>query len=370
MKKTFKYRIKLGKETEDNMNIWLGLCCDLYNTALEQKINLWKKEKKSISYFDQKKQLPKLKKDFPEFKQVGSQVLQDVIIRLDRSYQAFFRRVKKGETPGFPRFRGKDRYDSFTLTQAGWKFVDEKHMEIKNIGRFRVSLHRPIEGDVKTVTVKRTFSGKWYILFSCDNVPKRLLPKTNNKIGIDVGCESFLTTSNGEKIGNPRFLNKSQELLCERQRKLSLKKKGSNRRKKAKIMLAKIHEKIYNQRRNFHFKVALDLVRNNDIICIEKMNSCKTFRSLNRSMRDVAWFAFFDTLNFKAEEAGRLVVKVPSKITSQMCSQCGELVPKDLRVRTHSCTHCGLIMDRDVNAAKNILRLGTSLQDLPVLRSP
>ena len=212
------------------------------------------------------------------------------------------------------------------------------------------------------VTITKTLTNKWFVCFSCDNVPQKLLPKMNKSIGIDVGCESFLTTSDGVKIANPRFLKQSEEKLKRQQSALSRKKKGSNRRKKAKLLVAKTHEKIANQRRDFQFKVVNLLVKNHDTICIEDLKSWNSFRSMNKSMRDVSWFQFFNILLFKAAEAGREVIKVPAGRTSQICSSCGKEVPKDLSVRTHNCPYCHLVIDRDVNAALNILRLGMSLQ--------
>ena len=253
------------------------------------------------------------------------------------------------------------RIYSFTLKQAGWKFEGNR-FTIPKIGVFKIILHRPIQGNIKTVTIRKSHSNKWYACFSCDNVPTKLLPKTGKIIGIDMGCESFLTDSNGNKINNPRFLNKSQEILKTRQQSLSIKKRDSNRKGKARILVAKIYEKIHNQRKDFHFKMANRLVGNNDIICIEKLRIWKTFRNLNKSMRDVAWFNFFNILRFKAEEAGKEVIEVNPRGTSQICSSCNREVPKDLATRVHNCS-CGLNIDRDFNSAINILRLGASLQN-------
>jgi len=362
MKKTFKYRAKINKQSEANAKQWLDLCRYLYNSCLEQRINSYKTTGKGITANQQMVQLPPLKTKQVEYKQVNSQTLQDVVQRLDKAYKAFFRRVKSGEEePGFPRFKGRHRYDSFTLKQTGWT-LNSNRLHIKNIGTFKLRLSRPIEGDIKTVNIRRSVTGKWFVAFSCDNVQDNPLPKTGKKIGIDVGCISFLTDSNGNKIDNPRFLKKSQELLTKHQQALARKKRGSNRRKKARQLVAKTHETIKNQRRDFHFKTANQLIKNNDVIYIENMSSWITeYRRLNKSMRDVAWFGFFDILYHKAEDAGRIIVKVPAKNTSQKCSSCGQIVEKDLSVRIHNCP-CGLIIDRDFNAALNIIRDGQSLQ--------
>jgi len=365
MRKNFKYRLKSNLETFQKAENWLSLCRQLYNNCLAERRDAYRLEKKSISQFEQKRKLPELKRTFPEFKQINSQTLQDVIERLDRAFQGFFRRVKAKQKAGLPRFKGKNRYDSFTLKQHGWKLKEKDGcLEIKNIGRFRIKLHRPIEGIIKTLTIQRKQTGKWFAIFSCDNVPEKLFPKTGKEIGIDMGCESFLTDSNGNKIENPRFFKKSQDILVMRQQRLSRRLKGSNRRNKARLLVAKIQEKIANQRKDFHFKVANKLIRENDKIYIEKLNSFKTWRNLNRSLRDVSWFQFFSILKAKAEEAGRQIVEVLAKNTSQICSRCGAMVPKELSVRIHKCS-CGLTIDRDWNSALNILRLGASLQALP-----
>lgn len=363
MKKTFQYRIKANIQTEQKAEKWLSLCCQLYNDCLNERIIAYKERKKSISQYDQMKRLPQLKRTFPDFKQINSQTLQDVIQRLDKTYQGFFRRVKNKEKAGFPRFKGQNRYDSFTLKQTGWKLRD-KYLEIKNIGRFKIFLSRPIEGDIKTITIRRTLTNHWFVSLSCDNIPQKLLPKTGKEIGIDMGCESFLTDSNGQKIDNPRFFKNSQDILTMRQQILSQKIKGSHRRSKAKLLVAKIHEKIFNQRKDFHFKIANQLIKENDKIYIEKLKNWKTFKGLNKSMRDAAWFQFFNILRFKAAEAGREVIEVPAENTSQLCSKCGQIVQKDLSVRIHKCS-CGLKIDRDWNAALNIFRFGQNLRVIP-----
>jgi putative transposase len=229
------------------------------------------------------------------------------------------------------------------------------------MGRFKIKLSRPIEGEIKEVSLIRQPENKWFIAFVCGDIQPKLLPKTKKVIGIDVGCESFLTDSNGCKIENPRFFKHSQDKLKKQQQFLAHKKRGSNRRKIAKHLIAKTHEKIFNQRKDFHYKVASELLKNNDVICIEKLKSWNTHRNLNKSMRDVAWFKFFGILKAKAEEAGRKIIEVPAKNTSKICSSCGQIVQKDLSVRVHSC-NCGLVIDRDFNSALNILRLGQSLR--------
>jgi len=363
MKKTFQYRIKSNQETYQKAEKWLSLCRQLYNDCLNERVIAYKENKKSISQYDQMRRLPQLKKVFSGFKQVNSQTLQDVIQRLDKAYQGFFRRVKNKEKAGFPRFKGQNRYDSFTLKQTGWK-LDNEHLDIKNVGKFKILYSRPIEGDIKTITIRRSPSDKWFVSFSCNNVPQKLLPKTKKEIAIDMGCQSFLTDSNGRKVDNPRFFKKSEDILTMRQQRLSQRKLGSERRNKARLLVVKIHQKIFNQRQDFHFKTANNLIKENDKIYIEKLKNWKTFKGLNRSMRDAAWFQFFNILRFKAAEASREVIEIPAQNTSQLCSKCGQLVEKDLSVRVHKCP-CGLEIARDWNAALNILRFGQSLRLIP-----
>lgn len=366
MRKTFLYRARINREAEANCNQWIELCRTLYNLALEQRIYAYRQQKKAVSAYAQMAQLPEFKREFPEFKTVGSQVLQDVLARLDKAYKAFFRRCKQNNgKAGFPRFRGRDSYNSFTLKQAGWK-RDGRYLYVKGLGRFKLFFSRPIEGVIKTITISRRPSGKWFVAFSCDKAPINPLPKTGGSVGIDVGCESFLTDSNGDKVENPRWLDKSQSLLEFRQQTLSRKTRGSSRRRKARVQVARLHEKIANQRRDFHFKTALKLVRENDAICIEKMNGWSTdWRKLNRSMRDVAWFGFFSILKAKATEAAREIVEVPARNTSRTCSGCGYVQDMPLEQREFRCLACSLVLHRDHNAALNIFRAGQALRAIP-----
>jgi len=286
-----------------------------------------------------------------------------VIKRLAFAYDAFFRRIKRNEKPGFPRFKGKNRYDSFTLRQTGWK-LNGRYLVIRNIGTFKLRLSRLIEGNIKTVTIRRNSTSKWYVSFACENVPTKTLPESQSIIGIDVGLENFATLSNSSTIENPRYFKNGHDILRKRQQSLSRKVKGSNRRNKARILVAKAHEKVKNQRRDFRYKTATTLLREYGTVCIEDMKSWNGFKNLNKSMRDASWFEFFNILCFKAEDAGRTVIKVPARGTSQLCSQCGARVPKDLSVRIHSCPHCGLTIHRDYNSALNILQAGQASHSL------
>lgn len=256
MRKTYLYKAKINKHTETNCNQWLNICRMLYNLALEQRISIYRQHGKSISAIVQKNQLPELKDAFPEFATVGSQALQDVIERLNRAFKAFYQRVKqRNGKHGFPRFKSRNRYDSFTLKQTGWR-LEGRYLYIKNIGRFKLFLSRPIDGDIKTVTIRRSSAGGWFVAFSCDNVLIKEYSETTHQIGIDVGVKSFCVDSDGNQIQNPKCLEQSLKFLKKRQRSLSRKKKGSGRRNNARILVAKCHEKIANQRKDFLHKTA------------------------------------------------------------------------------------------------------------------
>ena len=327
----------------------------------------WRQWRESLTGYDQKYELPAFKKEYPEFKRVSSQTLYDVVDRVHRAYQSFFSRIRRGESPGFPRFKNRDRYHSFTLQQNGWK-LEGRNLHITNVGRFKLFLSRPIQGRIKTVTVSRSSTGKWFVLFSCDDVPVTILPKTEKQeVGLDVGLTSFLTDSEGNKVENPRFFRESEKKLRRAQRKLSRRKRGSRRRARARQQVALVHEKITNQRKDFMNKVALTYLILYQTIYVEKLqiqNMVKN-NNLSKSISDASWGMFFQILKVKAEGAGRRVVEVNPRNTSQDCSGCGAYVPKKLSVRVHRCPACGLVMDRDENSAVNlVLRGRASLVDV------
>ena len=353
----------MSPSVERNAFNWLKLCRQLYNAALAQRIDAYKRCGKGLSRYIQDKELPNLKVELPEYKNVDAQTLQDVLEKLDKTYQSFFRRIKRGEKAGFPRFKGRDRYNSFKLKQTSWSLTVNK-LTIRNIGTLKLFLSRPILGDIKTVTVKYTSEG-WFVSFSCDNVPRNVLPAIDKEVGIDVGLKVFIADSDGSFVDNPRFFRESEKELRRKQRSLSRKKLRSNRRQKAKRQVQRVHAKIKNQRDDFIKKLAKKYVDNNGIIYVEKLKIVNMVKNkyLSKSISDASWNMFKQWLTFKAEEAGREVIAVNPKNTSQMCL-CGEMVKKSLAVRTHKCPHCGLVMDRDTLAAKNILRFGQNLQAL------
>jgi putative transposase len=366
VRKTFKYKLNPTPEQEQGIEFVLRRCCELYNAALQERREAWQQCGVSVTRAGQSAQLPDVKAVRPDYQGIHSQVLQDVLTRLDRAFQAFFRRVKAGETPGYPRFQGANRYTSFTYKQFGnGATLDNGFLVLSKIGRIAVRWSRPIEGTPKTVTISREADG-WYVCFSCAEVPVQPLPPTGQETGIDVGLTSFATLSNGVHIFNPRWYRKAERRLKTAQRRVSRRKKGSQRRRKAVTLLAKAHLTVQRQRQDFHHKTALKLVQQHDTIYLEDLQVANMVRNhrLAKSISDASWAQFRAILEAKAADAGRRVVAVPPAYTSQDCSGCGRRVLKSLSMRSHICPTpaCGLVLDRDENAAKNIERAGQALR--------
>ncbi len=362
VRKTYKEKLRPTPAHERALGDVLGRCRDLYNTALEQRITAWQRCHVSVSRFSQETELKAIRAEFPEYAAIHSHILQDVLARLDKTYQAFFRRVQRGEKAGFPRFKSRNRFHSFTFKEYGnGARLDNGFLVLSKIGRISVHWSRPIVGTPKTVTISQEADG-WYVAISCAEVPVKPLPPTGQETAIDLGIESFATRADGEHIFNSRCYRKAEAYLRRCQRRVSRRKKGSHRRRKAVALLAKAHQHIRNQRRDFHHQEARKLVRQYDVIYHEdlRVRNMVQNHSLAKSISDAGWSAFLIILTFKAASAGKRVQAVNPAYTSQRCSGplCGALVYKGLSVRWHSCPECGTSLHRDHNAAKNILRLG------------
>ena len=266
VRKTYKFKLKPTPEQERLLDRALLLCRQVYNAAIAERRDAWGKCGVAVGYYQQKAELPGIKAEMPEYGEVHSQVLQDVVQRVDRAFQAFFRRVKAGEMPGYPRFHGRNRYNSLTYPQFGnGAILDNGFLVLLKIGRLAVRWSRPMEGMPKTVTIRREADG-WYVAISCADVPAHPLPATGQETGIDLGLEAFATTSDGTRIFHPGWYRQAERRLKTAQRRVSRRKKGSNRRRKAVTMLAKAHLKVKRQRQDFHHKTALQLVQTNDTI--------------------------------------------------------------------------------------------------------
>ena len=369
MLKSFKYRIYPTKSQRSRMERTLDLCRWVYNQTLAYRKDAWEKEGRSTSKYETHNLLPEWKVEKPELIEVHSQVLQNVQERVEMAFKAFFRRVKSGEKPGYPRFRGRRWYDSFTYPQSGFKLLCGK-LRLSKVGDVKIKLHRPIEGKIKRLTIRRTSTGKWFACFSVEiDDPPKPPWKDGLMVGIDVGLESFATLSNGEMIDNPRFFRSEEKALAKAQRRLSLCEKGTPDRMKALKVVQRIHERIANKRYYFAHQVSHDLIERFGLIAIEDLSITKMLKNhcLAKSISDAAWRMLVTITSYKAESAGSIVVLVDPRNTSQLCSRCGLKVKKSLSDRVHECPQCGLVMDRDENAAINILRLG--LQSLPKARS-
>jgi len=360
MRKSYRYRVYPTKSQRSALERNLELCRQVYNDTLALRKDAWEREKKSISIYETNSILTTWKADRPELSQVYSQVLQNVQVRVDLAFKAFFRRAKAGENPGYPRFKGWGRYDSLTYKQFGVEVKNGK-LHLSKIGGIKIKLHRPIEGKIKTCTIRRMPTGKWFACFSVDMGDIPLPPwKDGSVVGIDVGLESFATLSNGEKITNPRFFREEEKELARVQRKLSKAPKGTPERKNALKVVERVHERIANKRNDFANQVSRQLVDRYGVIVFEDLDIKNMLKnhSLAKSISDVAWNTLIKSTESKAVYAGSKVVLVDPRQTSQMCSRCGLIVKKDLSERVHNCLECGLSMDRDHNAAINILRLG------------
>jgi len=340
----------------------LDACRWVYNEALATRKKAWEEEQRSVSHYDTIRMLPDWKREHSFLLNAYSQSLQDACTRVDLAFQHFFRRVRNGKKPGYPRFKG-DWYKSFTYPQSGFKLLDDGHLCLSKIGDVKIVLHRPIEGNVKTLTVKRDTLGNWYACFSCEIEPKPL-PPSSKVVGVDVGLTYFATLSTGEHIPNPRFFRQDEKVLAKARRRLSKRAKGTSEYRKRKRVIQHIHQRIANRRKDFAHKLSRRLVNEFQIIAFEDLDIQQmqdgNWHSMNKSICDAAWRQLLDFTTYKAVHADRACIRVDPRNTTQMCSGCGELVPKDLSVRVHKCPHCGLEIDRDLNASLNILARGLS----------
>jgi putative transposase len=351
---SYKYRLYPTNTQVRFLEGELREACSLYNAALEERIGAWKLCRKSISFFDQSAQLKTMRADGC-LTMANFRCSNEVLQRVDKAFKAFFARCKRGDKPGFPRFRSFRRYDSLTYSQYGngCKLLNNNRVRIQGAGEIKLKLHRPVEGRIKTVTIRRS-AGGWYVYFAADRDPK-ILPESAEAIGIDVGLTSLATLSDGTEIVNPRHFDRSAAILRRRQRRMARRKKTSKRRAQARKLVAKTHQKIQNQRSDFHHKVSRALVNRYGRIVVEKLN-IKGLASgmLAKSVNDAGWYSLFQKIAYKAEDAGRELIKVDSRHTSQTCL-CGAHVPKTLADRWHSCHACGLSAARDHVSAQVIL---------------
>ena len=367
-RKTYLFRLYPTRKQIHRLEQWLGLCCKLYNAALDERKSAYRIAGVSLSYEHQCAELPGCKQVRPDLHDVPSQVLQDAVKRVDLAFDHFFRRVKLGQKPGYPRFKSRFRYDSMTFKQYQNSFDvipgNKKHkgtLVLTKLGSVKMVLHRPIKGTPKTAIVKRTPTGKWFVSISVEieeeELTGRRLPVCKDAVGIDVGLKTFAYLSTGEQIDNPRFFRKEEQALSRAHRKLSQAHKGTQHREKRRRVVARVHERVRWRRENFIRQEVATLIKRFGFIAVEALvvrNMLKNPK-LAKSIADAAWSSFFAHLLSKAEEAGRAVVRVNPAYTSQTCSSCGHRQEMPLSVRVYECANCGLLIDRDYNGSKNIL---------------
>lgn len=393
VRRTFKFQIRPTVHQSAALTACLDAHRDLYNAALQERRDAYRHSTRTtIQYGDQSAQLKAVRGADPAQARWSFSSQQATLRRLDKAFAAFFRRVKSGETPGYPRFRGRNWFDTVDWPKdrdgCRWDSTPgnpgSTRVYLQGVGHVKVNQHRPVAGIVKTVSVKRE-GRRWYVVLSCDGVPARPLPATGAVVGVDMGVASFLTTSDGQHVANPRHLAASAGKLARAQQAIARCKRGSNRRRKVRDRVAAAHRKVRRQRLDHAHKTALALVHDHDLICVEALQVRNMVRrakpkpdpdmpgsflpnggaaktGLNKSISDAGWGCFLAQLHAKAESAGRTVIEVNPANTSRTCPECGHCSADNRRTQAaFRCVRCGHTAHADVNAAVNILRAGLAL---------
>ena len=362
-RKAFLYRLYPSRPQARLLDATLETCRHFYNDCLAERKTAYQERGETVGKYEQLRQVKERKATNPWAKNVHSHVLQTVVQDLDKAFDAFFRRVKAGETPGYPRFKGRNRWHSFGWKELGNGFkVDGRRLKLSGIGRIAIRWHRPIKGQIKTLRISQR-AGKWFASFSCVVDEAQPLEATGADVGIDVGLSALITTSTGEKVSHPRFYRTGQRRLRVAQRRVARRTKGSKNRRKAVAMLHVQHERIANQRKDYLNKLAHNLITRYDRIALEDLTITRLVHgNLAKSILDAGWGYLVQRLTHKAASAGRVVVLVDPRYTSKTCSGCGRVFEGlTLKDRWVDC-HCGVSLDRDHNAAINVFNRGGQLR--------
>ncbi len=386
--RTYRYRLHPTQRQRIELERQLNLQRELYNAALEERIGAWRRGH-SVTYVDQTKELKELRDVRPEVLAAGVTLCRGTLKRLDRAYAGFFRRLKAGETPGFPRFKGANRFASLQWEDRnGWKLKDEeRRLRLLGVGEVKANFHRAVKGTPKAITVKRE-GRKWWLTVRCVDVPAAPLPSTGREVGVDVGVVNLVALSTGEVVAGPRFGEATKERLALAQQKLARQQRGSARQACQVEVAASLHRKVVNQRTNAAHQLSRRLVNEFDLIVLEKLTVTSMARTpravpdpakpgeflpngaakkagLNRSIHDAGWATLTALLIYKAESAGRDVVNVSARHTSQTCAECGHVEAGNRVSRAaFRCRSCGHEAHADSNAARNILRAGRAQRAL------
>jgi putative transposase len=360
MIRTYTMNLKVTRKQNEALTRLLGQLSELYNMALQQRRDVYKSHRIFISLNDQQRQLTELRRGVEEYSEFPVDVQRDALIKVDRAFKGFFRRCQSGEKPGYPRFKSRDRYDSFSVGTSRSRY-ENGILKITKLGYFRVKTRCKIIGKKQLeIRIKRC-GQRWQAQVVCDIGPAPNKVSVQSTVGIDLGLTNLVTLSNGTEISNPRWTKQEEERLAEANRDLDRKVRGSNNRARSRERLRRVHKHIVGLRSAYLTGVAKWLVSEYDLIVHEDLKIRNLMRTnLVKSVMDAAWGQLIWRIQCEAEKAGKWVIPVNPRGTTIMCSGCGERVPKTLAQRQHSCSRCGLLLGRDHNAALNIFALGES----------
>ena len=365
--KSYKFRLYPTAAQEELICRFFGAARFVYNEALAYRRKLYSETGKTAGKFDLIKRLPELKRLYPWLKDADSTALQASVENLDAAYSNFFRSLKQGKKVGYPKFKSKKSARQVYCSKSAPNIhITEKHIQLPKLGKVKCRVSKQVEGRILRATVSRNPSGKYFVSVSCADMPVVLLPKTGTAVGIDLGIKHLAVTSDEIEYPNPKYLERSQKQLVKAQRQLSRKPKESHRREKQRIKVARLHEKVRNQRQDDIHKLTTKLINSYDIICLENLAAANMLRNhrLAKAIGDAAFAEIRRQLQYKCDWYGRRLVVIDRFYpSSQVCSRCGyrNTAVKDLGIRQWTCPACGTQHDRDINAAKNILNEGLRL---------